>query len=121
MRYFEDLERGDSFELGQETLTSEDIVEFAEQFDPQPFHLGEAGSEGSVFDGHVASGLHTLSIGSRLLVEGVLLDVDNMGDAVSVPSSLPTRSPPATLSRERPKSSRSGRAREPTAAMSTSG
>lgn len=79
MRYFEDLTEGDSFDLGEYTLTREEVVSFASQWDPQPFHLDASGAEGSVFDGLVASGLHTLCVGGKLLVEGFLSDVANMG------------------------------------------
>ncbi|MEF8841582.1 MAG: MaoC/PaaZ C-terminal domain-containing protein [Haloarculaceae archaeon] len=79
MRYFEDLSEGDSFDLGGYTLTREEVVSFAAEWDPQAFHLEESGAEGSVFDGLVASGIHTLCVGSKLLVEGFLVDVANMG------------------------------------------
>jgi acyl dehydratase len=79
MRYFEDLTEGESFDLGTYTLTREAVVSFATEWDPQPFHLEESGAEGSVFDGLVASGIHTLAIGAKLLVEGFLDDVANMG------------------------------------------
>jgi acyl dehydratase len=79
MRYFEDLMEGETFDLGSYTLTHEEVVEFAAAWDPQPFHLEASGAEGSVFDGLVASGLHTLCVGGKLLVEGFLHDVANMG------------------------------------------
>ena len=79
MRYFEDLTEGESFDLGAYTLTREEVVAFAAEWDPQPFHLEESGAEGSVFEGLVASGIHTLAIGAKLLVEGFLDDVANMG------------------------------------------
>jgi len=79
MRYFEDLSAGDTVDLGEYALTREEIVSFASEWDPQPFHLEESGAEGSVFDGLVASGLHTLCIGGKLLVEGFMNDVANMG------------------------------------------
>jgi len=79
MRYFEDLAEGESVDLGEYTLPPEGVVAFAAEWDPQPFHLDEAGAEGSVFDGLVASGLHTLCIGGKLLVEGFMNDVANMG------------------------------------------
>ena len=79
MRYFEDLIEGESSDLGTYTLTREEVVSFAAEWDPQPFHLETSGAEGSVFDGLVASGIHTLAIGAKLLVEGFLVDVANMG------------------------------------------
>jgi acyl dehydratase len=79
MLYFEDLEEGQEFELDEETITREDIIAFADQWDPQPFHLGEDSVKPSVFDGIVASGLHTLCLGSRLMVEDILNDTSSMG------------------------------------------
>ncbi|MFC7157177.1 MaoC family dehydratase [Halomarina halobia] len=78
-RYFEDLDVGDVFEAGSYTLTGDEIVEFAERFDPQPFHTDEAAAEGSMFGELVASGLHTMCIASKLTVEGPFDDIANMG------------------------------------------
>jgi acyl dehydratase len=51
---FEDLIVGTSSEIGKHTFTREEIVEFAQKFDPQPFHLDEAEAEKSPFRGLVA-------------------------------------------------------------------
>lgn len=72
MEYFEDIEVGDTEEFGSYTLTREEILEFAEQFDPQPFHLDEDAAEESPFGGLVASGWHTASLCMRLVVENYL-------------------------------------------------
>lgn len=66
--YYEDLSIGDVFERGPVSLTKEDIISFAEQFDPQPFHTDEDASAESIFDGLIASGLHTLCLSVRLFV-----------------------------------------------------
>ncbi len=39
MRYFEDFTPGQVIELGSRTITREEIIAFAREFDPQPFHL----------------------------------------------------------------------------------
>ncbi|WP_440763282.1 MaoC family dehydratase [Natronorubrum sp. DTA7] len=67
-RYYEDLAVGDVYETGSYTVTKEEIVDFAEQFDPQPFHLDEEAAEESMFGELVASGLHTLCLSVRLFV-----------------------------------------------------
>ena len=67
-RYYEDLTVGDTYETGGYTVSKEEIVEFAEQFDPQPFHVDEAAAEESMFGELVASGLHTLCLSVRLFV-----------------------------------------------------
>ena len=68
-QYFEDVEVGETFELGSYTVTKSEIIEFARQFDPQPFHVDEEAAEESMFGELVASGLHTLCLSVRLFVE----------------------------------------------------
>lgn len=71
MQYFEDLAVGDVTDCGATTVTKAEIIEFAEQFDPQPFHLDEAAAAESVFGGLVASGWHTAALCMRLMVGGM--------------------------------------------------
>ena len=81
-QYFEDLEVGDTFEFGSVKVTKSEIIEFASQFDPQPFHVDEEAAEESMFGELVASGLHTLCLSVRLFVEGFVQADDgiaNMG------------------------------------------
>ncbi|WP_282184366.1 MaoC/PaaZ C-terminal domain-containing protein, partial [Azospirillum formosense] len=56
MRYLDDLTPGDRFAGGPVTVTEEDIVAFARQFDPQPFHLDPEAAQDSVFGGLGAGG-----------------------------------------------------------------
>jgi acyl dehydratase len=79
MRYWEDFRAGDVFELGTRTITREEIVSFAAQWDPQPFHLDEAAGARSSFGGLVASGWHTASVCMRLYVDALLLGAASMG------------------------------------------
>jgi acyl dehydratase len=76
---FEDLEVGTRREVGKHTFTREEIVEFAQKFDPQPFHLDEAAAAASPFRGLVASGWHTCSVMMGMLVRNVLGDSTSMG------------------------------------------
>jgi acyl dehydratase len=69
MRYFEDLEVGERFEVGRHTFTAENIKSFAERFDPQLFHVDEAAADRSHFGRLCASGWHTAAIWMRLMVE----------------------------------------------------
>ena len=62
LRYFEDFEIGDERTSGEHLVTSEEIVDFARRWDPQPFHTDEAKAEQSVFRGLTASGAHTFAI-----------------------------------------------------------
>ena len=67
-RFFEDFEVGQKFHSGAYEVTAEAIKAFAEQFDPQPFHLDEEAAKKSHFKGLAASGWHTAAIVMRLLV-----------------------------------------------------
>ncbi len=77
--YFEDLTPGTVFELGSVTVTRDAIVEFARQFDPQPFHTDEAAAADSPFGGLIASGWHTGSLWMRLYADAVLREADSRG------------------------------------------
>lgn len=79
MRYFEDITVGDRRTFGEETLTAEDIVAFAEQWDPQRFHVDEDAARESVHGGLIASGLHTIGVAMYHWVENWLGDVANLG------------------------------------------
>ena len=69
MKYFEDIQVGDVFEVGRYTFTADSIKAFAMRFDPQPFHLDEAAAERSHFGALVASGWHTAVAWMRLMVD----------------------------------------------------
>ncbi len=78
--HWEDFPVGRVRELGPTPpLTAEAIVEFARQYDPQPFHVDEAGARGSAFGGLVASGWHTAGLAMRLYVDGVLRRSASLG------------------------------------------
>jgi acyl dehydratase len=70
--YFEDLYPGLKFESTRAyKVTAEEIKQFAESYDPQPFHLDEAAGESSFFKGLAASGWLTAAIVMRLRVESI--------------------------------------------------
>ena len=79
LRYFEDLSIGETRELAGKTVTKSEIIEFAQKYDPQPFHLDERAAEGSVFGGIVAPGWMTVCILNRLIVDGFIRETANMG------------------------------------------
>jgi len=66
--YLEDLYPGQTFISGSETITEADILAFATQFDPQPFHLDHEAGKASIFGGLAASGWHTAALTMRLNV-----------------------------------------------------
>src|SRR6476646_2754321 len=68
MHFFEELEIGARREVGSFTFTAELIKKFAEQFDPQRFHLDEEEGKRSLFGGLAASGWHVGSVCMKLMV-----------------------------------------------------
>lgn len=64
----DDIHVGDEFELGSYTVTLEEILAFARQWDPQDFHVDVDAAEKGYFGGIIASGLHTMAIVQRLWV-----------------------------------------------------
>ncbi|MEM5460059.1 MaoC family dehydratase [Paraburkholderia phytofirmans] len=68
-RYLEDFAVGQAFGSGRLRIDRERAIEFAAEFDPQPFHLDEAAARRSIFGGLAASGWHTAALTMRLLVE----------------------------------------------------
>ncbi|MCY1043403.1 MaoC family dehydratase [Corallococcus sp. bb12-1] len=79
MRYFDDFPIGEIVELGPYVVTREEILAFAHQFDPQPFHVDEDAARQSIFGGIIASGWHTASICHKLLVRDLLSTSASMG------------------------------------------
>lgn len=77
--YFEDFEVGRAIEVGKRTVSEEEIIEFAKQFDPQPFHIDREAAAKSIFGGIIASGWHTCSMMMRVMVDGFLRDTASMG------------------------------------------
>ena len=67
-RFFDDLEVGMTFTSPSGELTADDIVTFAQQFDPQYFHTDPQAAKASAFGQLVASGWHTAAFTMRLLV-----------------------------------------------------
>lgn len=67
--YWEDMRDAGALEIGSHTFTAEDIIAFARQFDPQPFHVDPEAAKESFFGGLVASGWHTCAVAMRLMVD----------------------------------------------------
>jgi acyl dehydratase len=66
-KYFDDLKVGEIRRGGSYTVSREEILQFAREFDPQPFHLDEAAANASVFGGLTASGAHTVALQIKLI------------------------------------------------------
>jgi len=90
--YLEDLHVGQQFTSATYLMEESRIKTFAEEFDPQPFHLDESAAAASIFRGLSASGWHTAAAAMRLLVtSGLPLanGVIGMGGEIAWPR--PTR------------------------------
>lgn len=70
MLYLDDIKPGDRFSGGSVTVTEQDIIAFATQFDPQPFHLDPEAAKDTLFAGLAASGWHTAALTMRMIVDG---------------------------------------------------
>ena len=88
----EDLQIGQRFVSGTQSIDEEQIKAFASQFDPQPFHLDETAAKNSFFGGLVASGWHTAAVTMRLMVDhGVPIAGGLVGAGAEISWPKPTR------------------------------
>ncbi|NWB95755.1 MaoC family dehydratase [Pseudomonas gingeri] len=69
--YLDDISPGDTFRSNEYHLDETQIRTFAQQFDPQPFHLDADAAAETFFQGLAASGWHTAAITMKLLVDSV--------------------------------------------------
>jgi acyl dehydratase len=90
--YLDDLKPGDRFVSGTHALDEAQIIDFAQRFDPQPFHLDPETAKGTFFQGLSASGWHTAAITMRLLVtSGIPLADGVIGSGGELHWPKPTR------------------------------
>ncbi len=80
---YEDFEVGGEIRFGPRLVTAEEMIDFAEQFDPQPMHLDEDAGRESILGGLSASGLFSASIFMRMMCEAYVLDSTSQGSPVS--------------------------------------
>ncbi len=69
MHYYEDLVVGDRRSFGRYKVTREEVVRFAEAYDPQPFHLDDAAAAETYFGRLSASGWHSCAMTMRMMVD----------------------------------------------------
>ena len=77
--YYEDCPPGAEMELAPHTVTAEEIIDFASQFDPVPFHLDEEAGKASFLGGLAASGWHVCSLAMRMICDSYLLESASLG------------------------------------------
>ena len=71
MLYWEDMVVGSSREFGHYDVTREEVLEFARNYDPQPFHLSDEAAAKTHFGKIAASGWHTGSMSMRVIVDAL--------------------------------------------------
>lgn len=79
MRSFEDFPVGSSFALGPYAVEREEVLAFAAEFDPQPFHLDEDAAATGLLGGLSASGWHTCAMMMRMMYDGFLSGSTSQG------------------------------------------
>jgi acyl dehydratase len=77
--HLDDFSPGQVHHLGRRTLSRDEIVAFARDWDPQPFHLDEQAAGESIYGGLIASGWHTVCVFMRLFADGLLKRSAAMG------------------------------------------
>jgi acyl dehydratase len=89
--YFDDLQVGRRFISRTHQLDQAQILAFAGQFDPQPFHTDPEAAQQTFFQGLAASGWHTAAISMRLLVESAPIAGEVIGAGAEINWPKPTR------------------------------
>jgi acyl dehydratase len=79
MLYFEDFKVGETSEMGRRVVDRDEVIAFARDFDPQPFHIDEEAARASMFGGLIASGWHTVSMVMRMMCDSYLLQSASLG------------------------------------------
>lgn len=67
-RFLEAYREGDIQRAGPLTVTAEEIVTFAQRYDPLPMHLSASGGQDTVHDSLIASGVLTIALKQRLIM-----------------------------------------------------
>jgi acyl dehydratase len=78
-RYFEDFKVGEVVESGSKKVVKDEVLAFAREYDPQPFHVDEAAAAASIYGGLIASGWHSGSMLMRMFYEACFRDTASMG------------------------------------------
>jgi len=72
LQYFDDYLPGASYDCGSFSVSEAEIISFATQFDPQPFHVDPVAAARGPFGGLIASGWHTAALVMRQIVDQYL-------------------------------------------------
>jgi acyl dehydratase len=78
-RYWEDFKVGEVEQIGGKRVDKEEMIAFAKQYDPQPFHVDEAAAKQSMYGGLIASGWHTCAMVMRMMCDAYMLQSASVG------------------------------------------
>lgn len=78
-RYFEDFAVGEVIQLGICSVDEGEIIDFAQRYDPQTFHIDPEAARQSIFGGLIASGWHSCGMLMRLMVDSLLRESSSLG------------------------------------------
>jgi acyl dehydratase len=77
--YWEDFEAGATLPMGERRVARDEVIAFAREFDPQPFHVDEAAAARSMYGGLIASGWHTVALVMRMMCDSYLNRAASLG------------------------------------------
>jgi acyl dehydratase len=77
--YWEDFTQGEKTELGSKLFAKDNIISFAQKYDPQPFHTNEEKAAQSIFGGLISSGWQTCAEMMRIICDSYLLETVSFG------------------------------------------
>ena len=78
-RYWEDFKVGEVEQIGGKRVDKEEVIAFARQYDPQPFHVDETAAKQSMYGGLIASGWHTCAMVMRMMCDAYMLQSASVG------------------------------------------
>jgi len=79
VRYWEDFKVGEVEQIGGKKVERDEVIAFAKQFDPQPFHVDETAAKASMYGGLIASGWHTCAMVMRMMCDAYMLQSASVG------------------------------------------
>lgn len=77
--FFDDMQAGFRFDTPGHVFTEDDIITYAQVYDPQPFHVDRVAAAQSIYGGIIASGLQTCAMAFALTLRAGVLNESSMG------------------------------------------
>lgn len=77
--FWEDFLPGQVIEHGSRTLSEDEIIRFAREWDPQRYHTDPEAARRTPFGGLIASGWQSCAVAMRLMCDAYLLETSCVG------------------------------------------